>query len=97
MRRTTLERKLSDAHQQLVRARAELAVVNEQLLVVDEVADDTRLQALVSESPASAKERNEASRQASVMHRNRDVLVTRIAELERRQAELFDQLAVGPG
>jgi hypothetical protein len=97
MRRTTIKRRLSDAHQQLKRARAELAVVNEQLPVVDEVADDTRLRALVDESPASAKERDEAGRQASVMHRNRDALVERIAELERRQTELLDQLAVGPG
>ncbi|MGH9079915.1 MAG: hypothetical protein ACRDYE_07570 [Acidimicrobiales bacterium] len=97
MRRNTIERRLSDAHQRLVRARAELAVVDEQLPVVDEVADDTRLRAMVSETPASAKERDEASRQAGVMHKTRDTLVGRIVDLERRQAQLLDQLAIGPG
>jgi hypothetical protein len=97
MRRTTIERRLSDAHQQLMRARAELAIVDEQLPVVDDVADDTRLRALVSETPAAAKERDEASRQAGVMHKTRDALVGRIVDLERRQAELLDKLAVGPG
>jgi hypothetical protein len=97
MRRTTIERRLSEAHQQLKRARAELAIVNEQLPVVDDAADDARLRALVSESPAGLKERDEASRQSSVMHKNRDALVERIAELERRQSELLDRLAVGPG
>jgi hypothetical protein len=97
MRRTTIERRLSDAHQQLVRARAELAVVGEQLVVVEDLADDTRLRALVSETPAADRERDEASRQASVMHRRRDTLVQTIADLERRQSELLDRLAVGPG
>lgn len=97
MRRATIERRLTDAHQQLVRARQELAVLNEQLPVVDDLADDTRLRALVSDSPASAKDHNEASRQSAVMHQTHDDLVQRIADLERRQAELLDQLAVGPG
>jgi hypothetical protein len=97
MRRTTIERRLSDAHDRLVRAREELAVVDEQLRVVDELADDTRLRALVADTPAAAKEHDEASRQAIVMHQTRDMLVQRIAELERRQAELLDRLVVGPG
>ncbi len=97
MRRTTIERRLSDAHDRLVRARHELAVVNEQLPVVEDVADETRLQALLSETPASARDHDEASRQAAVMRQTRDALVMRIAELEHRQAELLDRLVVGPG
>jgi hypothetical protein len=97
LRRASIERKLTDAHQRLVRAREELAVVNDQLPVVDDVADDTRLRALVAETPATAKEHDEASRQAAVMHQTRDALVKEIADLERRQAELLDRLGVGPG
>lgn len=96
MRRPTVERRLSDTHQRLVRARHELVVVDEQLPVADELADDTRLRALTSETPATIRDHQEASRQAGVMHRNRDELVARIAELERRQAELLDRLAVRP-
>ena len=97
MRRTTIERKLSDAHERLVRARHELAVVDEQLPVVEDVADETRLQALVADSPLAAKEHDEASRQALIMRQTRQALVGRIAELEHRQAELLDRLVVGPG
>jgi hypothetical protein len=97
MHRTTIERRLSDAHDQLVRARAELAVLDEQLLVVDEIADDTRLRALVAETPLATKEYDEARRHAMAMRQNRAALVDRIAELERRQDDLLDRLVVDPG
>lgn len=97
MHRTIIERRLNDAHQRLVRARSELAVLDEQLVVVNEMADDTRLRALVAETPVAAKEHDEASRQASAMQRTRQGLVEQIAELERRQDDLLERLAIGPG
>jgi len=97
MLRTTIERRLTDAHQRLARARTELAVLDEQLLVVNEMADDTRLRALVAETPVAAKEHDEVSRQASAMMRTRQVLVDQIADLEKRQDDLLERLVVGPG
>jgi hypothetical protein len=97
MLRTTLERRLSDAHDRLVRARAELDVLDEQLLVVNEIADDTRLRAMVSETPLASKEYDEANRHATVMLQNRATLAEQIIELERRQNELLDRLVVDPG
>ncbi len=97
MHRTTLERRLSDAHARLVRARAELAVLDEQSVVVNEMADDTRIRALVAETPLAAKEHDEASRHATVMLRSRTALVEQIADLERLQNELLDQLVADPG
>jgi hypothetical protein len=97
MLRTTLERRLSDAHERLVRARTELAVLDEQLVVVQEIADDTRLRALVAETPVASKEYDDASRHATVLRQTRNALADRIAELERRQDELLDRLVVGPG
>ncbi len=97
MHRSTIERRLSDAHDQLVRARRELAVIDEQLVVADEIADDTRLRALVAESPLATKEHDEASRQATVMRQTRAALVGRVVDLERRQNELLDRLVVDPG
>ncbi len=97
MHRNTIERRLSDAHDQLVRARTELAVIDEQLVVADEIADDTRLRALVSETPLATKEHDEANRQAAVMRQTRDALVGRVVDLERRQNELLDRLVVDPG
>ena len=97
MHRTTIERRLTDAHQRLARARTELAVLDEQLLVVNEMADDTRLRALVAETPVAAKEHDEVSRQASAMLRTREALAEQIADLERRQDDLLERLVVGPG
>jgi hypothetical protein len=97
MHRASIERRLSDAHDRLVRARAELAVLEEQLVVVNEIADDTRIRALVAETPVAAREHDEASRQASVLVQTRDSLIVRIGELERRQDELIDRLVIGPG
>jgi hypothetical protein len=92
-----LERRLSDAHDQLRRARTELAVLDEQLVVVNEIVEDTRLRALVAETPVASKEYDEANRHAVVMLQTRTALADRIAELEHRQDELLDRMVVGPG
>src|SRR5271155_3804244 len=97
MHRAIVERRLSDAHDRLVRARSELSVLDEQLVVVNEIADDTRLRALVAETPVAAKEHDEASRQATAMLRTRQALVDQIADLERRQDDLLERLVIGPG
>ena len=80
-----------------MRARGELAVLDEQLEVVNEMADDTRLRALVAETPVAAKDHDEVSRQASAMLRTRQVLVAQITDLERRQDDLLERLVIGPG
>jgi hypothetical protein len=97
MHRTTLERRLSDAHDLLVRARAELAVLDEQLVVVNEIADDTRVRALVAETPVASREYDEANRNAVALVQARAALIDRVAELQRRQDELLDRLVTDPG
>ena len=69
MHRAMIQRRLTDAHDQLVRARGELAVLDEQMVVANEIADDSRLRALVAETPVAAKDHDEARRQAVVMER----------------------------
>ena len=96
MLRSSVERRLSDAHDRLVRTRAELAVLDEQLVVVEEIADDTRLRAMVSETLLASKEYDEANRQATVMRQTRAALADRVADLQRRQDELLDRLVVDP-
>ena len=97
MHRTSVERRLSDVHDRLTRARAQLAILDEQLLVLNEIADDTRIKALVAETPVASKEHDEASRHASAMLQTRNLLAEEIEELDRRQDELLDRLVVGPG
>jgi hypothetical protein len=66
-------------------------------VVVEEMADDTRLRAMVSETLLASKEYDEANRQATVMRQTRAMLADRVVDLERRQDELLDRLVVNPG
>ncbi len=87
-----LERKLSSATRRLKELREELAVVDEQLASLADDADDTRLRALVSETPLAGREHHEAQRHADAMARHRGDVVARIEALERSQDDLLDRL-----
>jgi hypothetical protein len=96
MRRSIVERSLRDNHSRLVRARQELAILDEQLAVLTDAADDARLRSLVSETPIAAHEHHDAQRHADAGVKARLALVERIRELEARQDELLGQLVVDP-
>jgi hypothetical protein len=89
-----VQRRLTEVHERLVKARQELAIVEEQLLVFDETADDARIRSLVSETPLANHDWNEARRHADAMRRGRDDARARVTELERAQDELLGKLVV---
>ncbi len=92
MSRWLLERRLSEISQRLARTRDELQVADEQLAFFADAADETRLRALVSETPLADRDHHEAQRHADAMARARaDVLAT-IQELERSRDELLDKM-----
>jgi DNA transposition AAA+ family ATPase len=95
MHRALLERRIRDVHARLVRAREELAVLDEQLAVVLESADEARVRALVSETPLATREHDEAARHADAMARARDALHKTVVDLERRQDELLAHVSSG--
>ncbi len=95
MHRALLERRIRDVHARLVRAREELAVLDEQLAVVLETADEARVRALVSETPLAAREHDEAARHADAMARARDALHKTVVDLELRQDELLAHVSSG--
>jgi hypothetical protein len=95
MHRALLERRIRDVHARLVRAREELAVLDEQLAVVTESADEARVRALVSETPLATHEHNEAARHAEAMTKAREALHKTVVDLESRQDELLTHLAPG--
>jgi hypothetical protein len=95
MHRVLLERRIRDVHARLVRAREELAVLDEQLAVVQEEADEARVRSLVSETPLATREHNEAARHADAMVRAREALVRTVVDLEQRQDELLGHVASG--
>ena len=65
MKRDDVERRLMEVHARLVRARQELAVVEEQLEVFLETADEARIRALVSETPLADRDWHDAQRHAA--------------------------------
>jgi phage shock protein A len=95
MQRFLLERRIRDVHARLVRARQELAVLDEQLAVVADEAEDARLRSLVSETPLATHEYSEVRRHADAMARARDALRSSIEELTRRQDELLSHVGTG--
>ena len=89
MKRDQVERRILEVHALLVRARQELAVAEEQLDVFLETAEETRIRALVSETPLADRDWQDAQRHAKAMVRARDTAGARVAELERAQDELL--------
>jgi chromosome segregation ATPase len=87
-----VERRLTQVAERLVALRQELAIIDEQLDHFESDADDHEIRALVSETPGAAFEANDARKHADAMQRHRSHVADKIAELERRQDELLDQL-----
>ncbi len=94
MKRDVVERRLLEVHGRLVRAREELAVVEEQLEMFLETADEARIRSLVSETPLADRDWHDAQRHADAMTRSRDSARARVAELERAQDDLLGKLVV---
>src|SRR5579863_6935533 len=92
MSRALTERKLFDVAQRLKRAREQLAVIDEQLAVMAEAADEARLRSLVSETPLAHREYAEAQRHADAMERSRRAVAAEVDELQVSQDELLDRL-----
>ena len=92
MKRSMIERKLTEVSDEIKRVREDLRVSAEQLEHFTGEADDARLRALVSETPMAEHEFQEAHRHAETMRRNHSDLESRLAELETRQDTLLDQM-----
>jgi len=70
-------------------------VLDEQLDVVLESADEARVRSLVSETPLAAHEHSEAKRHADAMVKARAAQANLVCELERRQDELLADVSTG--
>jgi chromosome segregation ATPase len=90
-----VERRLMEVSKRLRRAREELAVADEQLSALVELADDARLRSLVSETPLAARQSQEAQRHAEAMSGARDSLAALVKRLEGELDELLDKLVPG--
>jgi len=93
MTRSLLRRRLVDVSERLKRLRAELGVTEEQLAFLETEAEDSRLRALVAETPLADAEARDARRHADALGRHRDSLVLSIAALAREQDSLLDRMS----
>jgi hypothetical protein len=93
MSQSMLQRRLVDVSERLKRIRAELAVTEEQLVFLEEEADDVRLRALVAETPLADVEARDARRHADALARHRDALRKNVRELEVEQDQLLDRIS----
>ena len=92
MFRPSIEKKLTSVSQELRKLREHLQVVEEQLLQVSDEAEDSRLRALVSETPLAAAEHRDAAKAVGSLRKDRAVTMERLAKLEALQDELLDEL-----
>lgn len=92
MFRRSVEKRLKAVTDEAGRLRQELSVLDEQLFQVTDEAEDSRLRALVSETPLAAAEHRDAARAAAALQRDRSAIRNRLAELEVKQDQLLDQL-----
>jgi predicted nucleic acid-binding Zn-ribbon protein len=92
MRQSSLERRIRDLQRRVRVARAELAVLDEQIETLAEEAEDARVRWLVAETPLSEKESSEAHRHLELAQRAagslRDEIDQCVADRDRFLAEL---------
>jgi hypothetical protein len=91
-----IERRLTDTSTRLRNARTELSILDEQLAVITEEAEDSRIRAMVAETPQALTEHSEGQRHVKGMGKARADLVKKIAELTQQQDELLDQMSKKP-
>jgi hypothetical protein len=90
--RSSIEEKLTAVSRELRTLREELGVLEEQLIQVSDEAEDSRLRALVSETPLAAQEQRETAKAVAAIKRDRDGKLKRLQKLERKQDDLLDRL-----
>ncbi|CAB4646468.1 unannotated protein [freshwater metagenome] len=93
MNRTILERRLVDVSERLKRLRAEYSVTAEQLVFMEDDAEDKRLRSLVAETPIAEFEAREATRHSSALAEYQIGLASTIKDLELEQDSLLDRMA----
>ncbi|MEP6623933.1 MAG: hypothetical protein ABJC79_05795 [Acidimicrobiia bacterium] len=96
MSRASIERRLLDLSERIKQTNAEIAVARDQLLFLDEEAEDARLRAIVAETPMEVAAANEAQRHADALRHQSDVLQRTLRAFRVEQDELLDRLTAEP-
>jgi len=92
MTNDAIKRRLAALNADLQSARSEIAMLDEQIAHFSDAAEDTRLRAMVSETPLADREHREASKTVNGLTRDRQKWAERVNTLEARQDQLLDEL-----
>lgn len=92
MLRGNLQKRLSDAREELLRAREALRIIDEQVSYQQEIADAAETDAVVAETPLAHREYRDAGGDLQRLRREREELQARVARLITEQDELLDRL-----
>jgi hypothetical protein len=91
--RRSIERKLRQVSSRLRALREELRIADEQLAHLRDEADDMSIRAMVAETSHAGIEARHAQGHADAMAKHRTHLADSIAQLERTQDQLLDDLS----
>jgi uncharacterized coiled-coil protein SlyX len=83
------KRRLEDVQRQLNQARESLNVLQEQVMVWNDALEDSRIRALVSETPLQAQEYDELSRHVAVANAEMNRRAEEVRELVEARDELL--------
>ena len=85
-----LQKSLAQLGDRITKARDDLRIVEEQILFQMDVVEDTKTRMLVAETPLADREYRIANDDYQRMQKERDRVISEIAELQKEQDRLLD-------
>ena len=87
-----IQKTLTDLGDRLTRARADLRILEEQILYQMDVLEEAKTRMLVSETPIADREYRIARDDYERMLKSRDKITRDIADLQKEQDRLLDRM-----
>ena len=85
-----LQKSLSQLGDRIAKARADLHIIEEQVLFQMDVVEETKTRMLVAETPLADREYRIANDDFQRMQKERERVIAEIAELQKEQDRLLD-------
>lgn len=92
-----LQKSLAQLGDRITKARADLRIVEEQVLFQMDVVEETKTRMLVAETPLADREYRIAEDDYQRMQKERERVIAEIAELQKEQDRLLDLMLATNG
>lgn len=90
--RLNISERLSALSAEIAEEQTQLRILDEQLAFQQDVSEEARLRALVSETPLADREAREAADDLRRLIRSRDEALARVSELRSEQDSLLERM-----